>query len=95
MELACLVRLGEDTAQTEVKSICFNGKGEGWLEVSQDRRGGECLLECVEGCLRFTRLLKLEPLAGQRGKGAGHCRVASDELAVEVSKAQEGLHFLD
>lgn len=71
MEEVVGIALGNDTTESEVRSIGLDDDGKGGVETSEDRSGGErCLesVECLESC---TIKVKDGIFSEKSSKGAG------------------------
>ena len=94
MQVASSRWLRDDAAESEVRGVCLDGEGQIRLEVLQNWRCCEGLLEATKSCTGRRTLGKLDFLACKSSQGGCQRRVVANELLVEVGETQEGLHLL-
>jgi hypothetical protein len=87
---------GEDGRTGIVGSVCFHYELGVRNPKCEDRSCGECLLECVEGCLTILGKVPFGVLPSQSRERNCDIGVVMDESSIEVGKPKERLdifHF--
>ena len=89
MQVASGGRLRQDTSQSEVGGVSFDGQGQVGIEMQQDGGRGKGVLQSTESRLCRYRLGEFDCLACQGGKGECQGGIAIDKLSVEVGEPQK------
>ena len=74
----------ENTTHDEVGCVCFDGEGEVWLIVLEDKSRGEGLLELPKRHICCWGPGEPDAFFGKGGEGGSEGIVVEDEFSVEV-----------
>jgi len=91
MYFACFELNGQDGGKGVVRSVGFDDDGSVGNPMSEDRSGGECIFEKVEGVVGFLVEVEGGTFVSKAGERNNDVRVVVNESTVEVGEAQEGL----
>jgi len=86
---------GENTSNSIVRGISFNGERSIGDPMSKDRSGGKGLLQGVESRATLIGEIPRRSLVGQVGERNNNVGVIMNEVMVEVGKSEERLDVLD
>jgi len=86
---------GENTSDSIVGGISFNGERSVGDPMSKDRSGGKGLLQGVESGATLIGEIPRRSLVGQTGERNNNVGVIMNEATVEVGKSEERLDVLD
>ena len=84
-----LFRSREYTGDSIVRGIRLHGNRGIWNEVSEDGRGGEGMLEGIEGAMTLFGEIPRSVLPGEPGQWDHDVGIIKDKTVVKVCKAQE------
>jgi len=86
---------GENTSNSIVRGISFNGEQSVGDPMSKDQSGGKGLLQGVESRATLIGEIPRRSIVGQAGERNNNVRVIMNEAMVEVGESKERLDVLD